>query len=383
MARIARVDFCRGFRVRSQEDLGTPLDAVIPTGIAAVGCRPAVVHHKASNDAIVSRIDQGRLKYVDDLLTVDAEDASHPRVTPTVAGLARQPLSGSAVLPYPASTLSYEVIFYTNGQPHLRTISGLTPTDVGNLINSDGRSQSVLGTTTYRDLLLGGGARYVDSVFHPYKSYEYGMVYQKCPNGEPSVVRFNGTTYQWPNVNVGEGRATNSGTKRVRVVIWEAEPAFTSITGETLEPSALPLLQANGPSLARKFTFHPLNTATMPAYGGTFGPTTHNTSGARSNFLLWMNSDMDAVEVNGSSGTAFTGMAPVSSIPGLAPSPPATFAFDKVRQYDNIDLFETIFAIKFTAFGGMVFDQTSNPFTFSLQDDIPRWYEGVAVAWDA
>ena len=380
--RIVRVDLCKGFRLQSPENLRTPLDTVIPTGIAAVGCRPAVVHHKASNDAILSRIDQQHLAYVDDLITVTAEDASHPRVTPTVAGLARQPLTGAAALPYPASALAYEVIFFTNSKPHLRTISGLTPTDVGQFINADARSQSVLGTSIYRDLLLGGGARFVDSVFHPFKSYEYGMVYTKCPNGEPSVLRHTGTAYQWPNVNVGEGRATNSGTKRVRIVIWEADPAFASITGETLEPSAIPSLQGNGPSLARKFVFHPLNTATMPGYGGTFGPTTHNTSGARSNFLLWLNDDMDSVEVNGSTGTAFSGMAPDSSIPGLLPSPPSSFTFDKVRQYDNIGLLDVTFAVKFTAFGGMVFDTTGSPFTFSLQTDIPRFYEGVAVAWD-
>lgn len=380
--RLLQIDFCRGLRVARRFDPRDPLDAVIPVGLAPAACRPVLVHHRTDDGAILSRIDQATGTPTATLLTAADEGTSNPDVTPTLATLRRNVLTGSAVLPYPASGIAWEVIFTTNGQPHLRTISGLTPTDVGQIINADGRSASVLGTSIWRDIVLGGPAPYVDTIFRPFKSYDYGMVYQLCPNNEPSILRYTGTEYVWPNVALGAGRSTNTGTKNVRLLIWEAEPAFASLAGATLEPSAIPLQQANGPSLARKFCFHELNSTAMPAYGGTFGPTTHATAGARSNFILWCNDDMEAVEVNGSTGASFASTAPFSRIDGFLPSAFNSYTFTKAFQYSTIDVFDVTFAIKFTAFGGMVFDTTGSPFTFSLQSDIPRWYEGVAVAYD-
>src|SRR5690349_1740265 len=112
--RLTLVDLCRGFRTTRTSQLRTPLDAVVPVGLSQVGCLPAIAHHRTSNGAILSRFNHAPGGYKSALLTVEAEDISHPDVTPNVAGLPRAVMSGAAELPYPANPLGYEVIFNLN-----------------------------------------------------------------------------------------------------------------------------------------------------------------------------------------------------------------------------------------------------------------------------
>lgn len=392
--RLTLVDLCKGFRTRRARPLQAPLDTVVPVGLAPIGCQPAIAHHQASNGAILSRFDQANGSYRAPLLTIDAEDSSHPAVTPAVAGLPRSVMSGSATLPYPASAITYEVLFYIDGLPQFRDLSGLPPTDVGNLVNADGRNQSIVGTSMWRDLLLGGPSRFDGrSTFLPYHSYEYGVQYVVCPNGEPSILRYdaNISEYAWPQSSAGAGRSTTRQVNPlqpftlpqyvIRLLIWEANPAFDAfMAGETLEPglTVADALAVNGPSLARKYVFHPFQTVAMPAYGGTYTQS-HDFSGQRANLILWTTSDVNSVTINGNAGGAYSGSAPAARIPGTFGQSHNLYAYPNAIQY-AIDPFETTFSVSITAFSE-VFDLTASPFSFSAFTDIPRWYEGLVQAF--
>lgn len=397
---FGRLDFCKGFRPPKLLDAQAPLDTVTPVGLGSLDCFPLLSHHRLADGGILSTVNQQTLGRVGDLLDVANEPSddtnTYPQATPGIAGVRASPVSGAPTLPYPASALTYEVLFSLDGQPQYRDLQGMTPTPTGNLINSDGLSQTILHQTgVWRDLLLGGPARYNGrSVFLPYHSYEYGVTYLVCPNGEPGILRYDSNLdeYFWPDPSLAHGVHTTRQVDPmqpfslpeydVRVLIWEATPAFAAfMTGQSLEPGTnLAFIEeANGPELGRKYVYHPFQTATMPAYGGAYTQA-HAFTGARANLVLWANTDIDSVTINGIGGTSLPGSAPLSIFNTVDPTASQPYAYPTALKY-AVDPFETVFTVQLTAFGGQVFDLTASPFTFSADNSVPRWYEGFALAF--
>jgi hypothetical protein len=379
MNELSLLDFCTSPLKGKPVSLQSPLDAAAPVGLNSLGCNLLLSHRSSAGHVILSTVKNDKGTDTADLLTTpdDADLSQWINYSAFIAGFQGvNPIAGTVPSPFPAAPVTYDFewslngfVAFTDSNPNVIARFGENPIGFGSgnesypLINLGGQSfdARVLGQRT------------------PYHQYQNQLRIAYAPGGAPMTLTVNGSNQlTWHDSGLGTSFSQSQGSPAASIncVVWECHPVITTFSGETesgtlaspFTPDDTPL-----PGLTREYSYVDYGSVTMPAYGGNLGGITYPVNNLRSWFVLYCNSAVQSVTLNGVSPASFAFGGFSAIVPYFAGPP--TIAVTQAFAWD-LSYLTNSFAFQFVVNG-----QTLVPSTKTIgTTGIPHLFEAFAFA---